>query len=264
MIADIAFGRPVGRIRTLRFARRSSVPLGTACGVAERLRAALHDVLGDACALVIGEPVAIGRAAWDVIARDARLFLTRADPSDVVLVVPHRDARRLVLHAFGEPAGADDAAWSALERRALETIATRCAAAFDPLCAQREQGARPVRAADLPGCAAYFDVRVRRPISFAMGVGIVRDLPAPPPAAAATVDVLGAVPLEVRAVLGEGRIAASELAALVPGRIVTLDTKVGDAVFLNVAGNHVASGIPGVVALRNAVSVRDVPGAHQR
>ena len=88
---------------------------------------------------MLGEPAALDANAWSLLARDALLFLTRGRQTDIVLVLPQRDARRLVLRAFGE----GDAArcrcrtrCSALELHALERIAARCAAAFDPLCAR--------------------------------------------------------------------------------------------------------------------------------
>ena len=268
MIAGIAFEREGGRIRTLRFARRTSLPLATACTVAERLRGALRDLFGEGCDLVIGEPTPLSRNAWSALARDARLFLTCGRPSDVVLVVPPADARRLVLQAFGEAdaggAVPAEAGWSALERCALERIATRCAAAFDPLCTQREAAARPVEPGEVSSCAAYFDIRLRAPVALTLGVAVVRDVPDPPPAPAFASAVLEAIGVEVRAVLGEARIAAWALAELAPGAMVRLDTKVGDPISLNVAGNHVAFGIPGVVALRNAIRVLSVPGAHLR
>ena len=250
-------------VRPLRFARRTSIAPAAACVVANGLRDALHELFG-ACELVIGEPAAIGRDAWTLLADRALLFLARGRPTDVVLVLPFADARGLVRAAFGEAPedGPVPDGCSALERRALERIAARCAAAFDPLCAERRGAVRPVAAAEIPPCVGYFDVRVTAPIALTLGVGIVCDLPDPAPAARLTPAALGDVGLELRAVFAEGTIDAAAFFALAPGSVVRLDTKVGNPASLKVAGNRVASGMPGVVASWNAIRLHDAPGVN--
>ena len=186
MIADLTFGAPSQRVRRVRFVPRASIPVEAACVVANGIRETLRELFGEACELVIGEPAALDASAWSLLARDALLFLTRGRQTDIVLVLPQRDARRLVLRAFGEgdAPGAPplpDAACSALELHALERIAERCAAAFDPLCAERRARSRAVGAHDVPACAAYFDLRVHAPVALTLGIGIVRDLPDPGP-----------------------------------------------------------------------------------
>ena len=229
----------------------------------------MRELLGAGCELAIGEPAAIDREAWSLLAADALLFLTRGRQTDIVLVLPQRDARRLVLHAFREPPASDgppvpEAACSALERQALERIAERCAAAFDPLCAERRGVARPVAQGEIPPCVGYFDVRVSAPIELTLGVGIVRDLPDPGPAALLTPEALAEVALELRAVFAEGTIDATAFCALSPGSLVKLDTKVGAPASLKVGESRVASGIPGVAASRTAICLRDVCGADLR
>jgi flagellar motor switch/type III secretory pathway protein FliN len=270
MIAGATFGPASGRVRPLRFARRSSIPLGAACVVASGIRETLRELLGDACEVVLGEPTAIGPEAWSVLTRDALLFLTRGRQTDIVLVLPKRDARRLVRRAFGEPAPHDapelpDAACSVLEGHALERIAARCAAAFDPLCAERRGASQPVATPEAPACVAYFDVRVHAPIALTLGIGIVRDLPDPGPAGSLPPGILDTVDLELRAVFAEGTIDAAAFVALRAGDIVKLNTKVGAPGSLNVDGHRVASGVAGVIASRNAFCVRDLStGARDR
>ncbi|HEY4441824.1 MAG TPA: FliM/FliN family flagellar motor C-terminal domain-containing protein [Candidatus Elarobacter sp.] len=250
-------------VRPLRFSRRTSIPLAAACVVANGLRETLRELLGAGCELAIGEPAAIPRDAWTILAADALLFLARGRPTDVVLVLPHADARRLVLRAFGETAdGRTAPGYSTLEQHALARIAERCAAAFDPLCAERGGAVQPVSATQIPACVGYFDVRVSAPIALTLGVGIVRDLPAPAPAARLTSAHLADVGLEVHAEFAEGTIDAAAFFALAPGTLVRLDTKVGGPASLKVAGNRVASGIPGVVASRNAIRLHDVTGGN--
>jgi len=258
MIADATFGPASQGVRALRFAPRASIPLEAACLVANGIRETFRELLGEQCELVLGEPAVLGAAAWTALARDALLFLTRGRQTDIVLVLPERDARRLVLRAFGEGDPLPDAACSALELHALERIAARCAASFEPLCAERRGGARPVRAHEIPPCVAYFDVRVVAPIPLTLGIAIVRDLPDPGPSGALSPRALDGVPLEARAVFAEGVLDAAAFVRLRPGTVVRLDTKVGTPASLNIAGLRVASGAVGVLAARTAFQVKDV------
>ena len=259
MIADAAFAAPIRGVRPLRFVPRASIPIEAACLVANGLRETLRELLG-ATELVVGEPAAIGADAWALLARDALLFLTRGRQTDIVLVVPQRDARRLVLRAFGESEVAEppQAACSALELLAVERIAARCAAAFEPLCAERRAASRAVGLDEVPPCVAYFDVRVHAPVRLTLGVGIARDLPDPGSSGALAVGALDGVPVEARAVFAEGTISTTSFVGLQPGDVVKLDTKVGDPACLNLAGRRLAYGVAGVVASRSAFLVHDV------
>ena len=171
-------------------------------------------------------------------------------------MVPRRDARRLVLRAFGEPdaptAPALDAACSALELQAIERIAARCAPALGPLCAQRAEGSQRILADEAPACVAYFDLRVRSPIELTLGVGIVRALPEAGPPGTLSPAALDEVGLEVRAVFAEGLIDAADFVTIRPGDVVKLDTKVGALASLNLGSGRLATGVAGVVSSRTA------------
>ncbi len=264
MIADARFGRPLNGVRRMRFVPRAAVPVDAACAVANGIRETLRELLGEDCELTLGEPAALGATAWSQLASDAQLFLVRGRRTDVVLVVPRRDARRLVLRAFGEAetgSGAArvlDAACSALELQAIERIAGRCAAALGTLCAQRGEGSRRVRADEAPVCVAYFDLRVRAPIELTLGVGIVRELPEPRPPGSLSPAALDGVGLEVRAVFAEGLIDAADFVTLRPGDVVKLDTKVGALASLNLGSGRLATGVAGVVSSRTAFLCRDL------
>ena len=263
MIADARFGLPSGGVRRLRFTPRASVPVDAACAVANGIRQILHELLGG-CELDLGEPAALDAAAWQRLARDAQLFLMRGRRTDVVLIVPRRDARRLVLRAFGEPeapaAGALDAACSALEQQAIERIAARCLPAFGSL-AQHAEGPQRIPADAVPSCVAYFDLRVRSPIELTLGVGIVRAVPDGVPPGTLPPAVLENVALEVRAVFAEGMIDAANFVTIRPGDIVKLDTKVGAPASLNVGRRRLATGVAGALSSRTAFLCRDFAGA---
>ncbi|HEV3087487.1 MAG TPA: FliM/FliN family flagellar motor C-terminal domain-containing protein [Candidatus Elarobacter sp.] len=258
MIATATFGPARGRVRRLRFVPRASIPLEAACTVANGIRETLRELFGEHCELVLGEPAALGAESWSLLARDALLFLTRGRRTDIVLVLPQRDARRLVLRAFGEGESLPDGACSALELLALERIAARCSAAFGPLCADRTDGSRAVGMHEVPACAAYFDLRVHAPVALTLGIGIVRDLPDPGPAAVLSPGALDSVTVEARAIFAEGTIGAADFVKIQPGSVVRLDTKVGSLASLNVGERRLAAGVAGVVASRTAFLVHDV------
>ncbi len=262
MIADLAFAHVDARgVRRARFVPRTSVPLGAACLVANGLRETLRELFGERCELSIGEPAAIGLDAWATLSREAYCFLTCGRQTDIVLVVPNAHARTLVLRAFGEDECADEvspAGLSTLELRAVERIAARCAVAFDPLCADRRGPSQLVHPGAIPACVAYFDVRVHVPIPIEVGIGIVRELPDPGPAGTFSAQLLGHVPIEVRAEFARGTIDVATLLHLAAGDVVRLETKVGAPAALKIANRSFASGTAGASAGRYSIELQTV------
>jgi flagellar motor switch/type III secretory pathway protein FliN len=259
VIAELAFGRADAQgVRRARFVPRSSIPLGAACLVANGLRETLRELLGERCELSIGEPAAIGPDAWDTLSREAHCFLTCGRQTDIVLVVPNRYARALVLCAFGEGEPQVAATLSALELEAVERIAARCAAAFDPLCAERRSASQRVDAGSVPACVAYFDVRVHVPVPLEIGIGIVRELPDPGPTGAFPAAGLARVPVELRAEFASGIIDVATLLQLAPGDVVRLESQVDGATNLNIGGRLFARGTAGVAGGRYCCEIRFV------
>jgi flagellar motor switch/type III secretory pathway protein FliN len=261
MIAHARFVPGVDGVRRLRFSARSSIPLDTACLVANGLRETLRDVFDDACELVVGEPCAITADAWRVLTTDALLFVTSGRQTDIVLVIGRADARRLVLRAFGEgaapsssPIGSEDAC-SALEVQAIERIAARCAMSFDALCAQRSGPSRAVAFADVPSCAAYFDVRVHAPVALTLGIAIVRALPEPGPAGRLAPRTLDDVPIALDVTLASTSIAAAEMLGWQIGDVVAFPSRLGADAMLRAGGRVIACGVPGVAGSHAALRV---------
>jgi hypothetical protein len=244
-------------IARLTFARHTRVPIDAACVVANGVREALRALLGENCTVTMGEPVALAPPAWHALTQGALVFETPGYATDVAFVLRRTDARLLVDSAFGEEP-AHPGTWSALERDALERIVARCAGACDVLCAERRGPTRAADPAALPGCVAFFDVRVTAPVTLTLGVGVLRDLPEPLPAVTLSPAVLGGVGLAAQVILGRARISAGRLLELRIGDIVTLETKVGEDGELKVAGQGIADGICGVVRGRAAFAVRSL------
>ena len=258
MIATARFGPAHARMRRLHFVPRAALPLGAACAVARAFEAAFREMFG-ACEIAVGEPAALTPDAWAALARDAVLFVRRARAGDAVLVLAPADARRLALHAFGEPCGPVGAerACTALERRALATIAQRCSVALQPL-GEAATPLRLVAAEAAPACDAYVDLRFRAPVAMTVGVAITRGVPDAAPAPTIAEDVLQDVALHARAVFAEGTLDAADFVGLRPGDIVKLETKVGAPASLNCGPRRLATGVAGVVASRTAFLVTDV------
>jgi hypothetical protein len=256
VIATLAFDPAREGVRRARFVRRPSLPVDAACVVANGVREALRTLLGEACTVTIGEPVALEAGAWRNLTRDALLFATPGRATDVVFVLGDRDARRLVQAAFGEDAAAGDGAWSALEAGAIERIVARCANACDALCVERRGPTSHVEAARVPRSVAYFDVRVAAPIALTIGVGILRELPETPPSATLTPAVIGGLALDVRVILGRATLPAPRLLDLRVGSLVALSTKVDGQGELNLAGQRIALGTCGARSGRSAFEVR--------
>ena len=193
------------------------------------------------------------------------LFVRRGRPADAVLVLASADARRLVLHAFGEVSAPNAAppACSALERQALERIAARCAEGFAAVCEGGLGAGRAVASRDVPACRTYVDLRVRTPVPLTVGVALTSDVPDPVPNGTLPPGSLQDVTLEARAVFAEGMMDAVDFVQLRPGQVVRLRTKVGGPASLNVNGTRLAGGVAGVVDSRTAFLVHDVDtGAH--
>jgi flagellar motor switch/type III secretory pathway protein FliN len=257
VIATLAFEPARGAaVRRARFVPRPRLSVDAACAFASGVRDGLHGVLGEMCALSIGDPMVLGAAAWRALARDALAFVLPGRATDVIVVVPQRDARALIAAAFREEPAPHDASWTALEAGAVERIIARCAVGCDALCGERRGPLRAVDSARLEPCAGFFDVRVRAPIALTIGVGIARALCEPPPATTVSQRTVGAISVETRVVLGHGTIAASRLLELRPGDVVWLDTKVAGEGELNVAGQRIALGTCGVVKSRAAFDVQ--------
>lgn len=234
------------------------LPVDAACVVANGVREALRTLLGEACAVTIGEPVALDAAAWRSLTRDALLFATPGRATDVVFVVGTLDARRLVAAAFGEEPGAECGSWSALEAGAIERIVARCANACEALCVERRGPTSAVDAAAISRSLAYFDVRVTAPVAVTLGVGILRNLPEAPPPATLTAAALDGVPVDVRVVLGHGKLPVPGLLELRVGSLVSLSTKVAGQGELNVAGQRIGLGTCGQRHGRLAFEVRSI------
>ena len=77
-----------------------------------------------------------------------------------------------------------------------------------------------------------------------LGVAIVRALPDPGPASGLPAELLGTIPLRLRAVFAAGRVDAGAFAHWQRGEIVPLATPVGAPARLEIGGRPFALGSP--------------------
>jgi flagellar motor switch/type III secretory pathway protein FliN len=258
MIANLAFEPRGPRVRRARFVPRPNLPVDAACVVANGMREALRGVLDDACAVTLGEPVALDAAAWRSLCAGAMLFATPGRATDIAFVLGRHDARRLLHAAFGEEATGADGPLSALEAGAIERIVARCAIAVEAICVERRGPTASIDAARLATPVAYFDVRITAPVAFTIGVGMLQEPPAPPPAPLLPAAVLGGLAVEVHAVLGHAVLPVPRLLELAVGTVVPLRTKVAGEGELNLAGQRIAFGTCGVRNGHAAFEVRSI------
>ncbi len=258
MTAVLAFAPSNTRVRRARFVRSPNLPIDAACLVANGIREALRVLIGESLAATLGDPVALDGAAWRTLTRDALTFVTPGRATDVVIVLARRDAQRLVQAAFGERAHHHARDWTPLELGAAERIVARCANALEPLLAERRGPTRSADPAALPPCAALFDVRIGAPAAVTIGIGITRELAPPPSLGSLGANGIARIPLDVRAILGSGRITAPRLLELRVGDLVMLETQVDGDGELKVGNQRVARGTCGVIDGRRAFHVRSV------
>ena len=256
MIATLEFAPAQAGVRRARFVPRPHVPVDAACVVANGVREALRTLLGDACRVTMGDPVAIDAPAWRQLTDESLTFATPGRATDVIFAIARTDAHALVRAAFGEDAAPPDAACTDLEAGAIERIVSRCANAVEALCVERRGPTARIDPARLARPAAVFDVRVAAPVPFSLMVGVSRELPEPAPVATLSPGTLVQVRVPVRVVLGRGSLPAPCFLNLRVGSIVSLDTKVAGDGELNLAGQGIAFGTCGVRHGRTAFQVR--------
>jgi hypothetical protein len=248
VIASLAFEPALGRVRRARFVPRATLTLDAACAVANGIGDAFAQVFDGACRVTLGEPVALDAVAWRSLATHALAFVMPGRETDLVFVVPRRDARALIAAAFhDEDAAHATAPWTVLEAGAMERIFSRAAPACDAICGERRGAVHAIDPARLDPCVDFFDLRVTAPVRLTIGIGLLRPLAAPRPARTLDPGMLGSVALDARVVLGRGSIVAARLLGLRVGDVLSLCTKVDGNAELNVGALRIALGTCGVV-----------------
>ena len=158
---------PSRRVRTIKFERRSSLPVSAACVVASAVRETLGALLATPVSLRLLEPRIPDPHAWNVISSGAQLFGVRGALCDAAFVLRPKDAVALATAAFGENAP-DVRRLSAVEQEVLIRALRGIAGSLAPVCGRDLSPLE--RILDIRGYVTYFELIVERPMAMRMGV----------------------------------------------------------------------------------------------
>ncbi|MGC1380669.1 MAG: hypothetical protein WA814_06550 [Candidatus Baltobacteraceae bacterium] len=249
----LTFASPrCGRIRALRFASRSLLPLGAACVVGAAVRETLASLLGSPVVLRLSEPSIPMERAWAEIMRDAILHRVRGAIADAAIVIRPGDAAALAGAAFGESptVTASPRRLSTIECAVLERTARAIAANLGAICGATECTPQ----CDAGGFVTYFELLVEEPVQARIGIALSRD-PSPEPRGLLETRHVALVELRALASFDLEPLEAAAIAKLTPGTMLPVSAAAFLRGALRTCGQRVASGTCGVRGGRYAFAV---------
>lgn len=237
------------RVRPIRFVQRSLLPLGAACVVANGVREALGSAVAAEAAVRLFPPERPDPRGWHAILRDARIYALRGPSAEAVIILRTEDAAAIAAAAFGENEAASPSL-SPLECTALDRVMAILASQFGAICG----GVPRIERVTEPGSlATFFELQIERPVTARVGVGLRCD-PAPVPDRVLEAEDLADIPIAVRVRMDVGRMPAAALAALEPGDVMPIGSRLGRGL-LTAAGRTLALGEVGVSGNRYALEI---------
>jgi hypothetical protein len=229
VIAALAFG-PAERaangrmLRQPAFVRRSTLPLGAMCLVANSVREELGSLLARELEVELTEAAVPDAQARRLLFHEAHVVRVRGRVGDAFVAVRASDARRLVALAFAETERSEREPLSEIEARTLERLLSAVVKQSEPLCGAIG-GSGPERAERAAEeTASYFEVRTSGTVRCAIGFGLTVD-PAEEVSGRLGIEHLLDVRLPLRVDCEAGAWTLGEIAALRAGALVP----VGDA-----------------------------------
>jgi hypothetical protein len=224
VIAALAFGpaqREAGGrpVRRPAFVRRSTLPLGAMCVVANSVREQLGTLLARELEVDLTEATIPDAHARRLLFHEAHVVRVRGRVADAFVAIRAADARRLVALAFAEAERSDREPLSEIETRTLDRLLGAVVQQSAPLCGAIG-GSAPERAERaVEETAAYFEVRTSGSLRCAIGFGLTVD-PAEEVAGRISLEDLLDVSLELRVDCEAGARTLGEIASLRPGMTV--------------------------------------------
>jgi hypothetical protein len=259
MIAALAFGpaqrSAAGRlVRHPVFVRRSTLPLGAMCLVANSVREQLGSLLARELEVELTEPAFPDESARRVLFHEAHVVRVRGRVADAFVTIRAADARRLVALAFAETERSEREPLSEIETRTLERLLNAVVQQSAPLCGA-VGGSGPERAERAAAeTASYFEVRTSGTVRCAIGFGLTLD-PAEEISGRLGLDALLDVALPVRVDCEAGAWTLGRIASLRAGATLPLEDAFDRLGRLRAGSVVLATGSCGTSAGRAALRI---------
>lgn len=257
MIAALEFTAPErlldGRcVRRQAFRRRSGLPLGAACVVANGVREQLSQLLAADLDVELIEPSIPGAEERRILVAGATIVRVRGRVCDGFVIVRPADARRLVALAFDESERLERDPLSDIERTTLERIVAALVPLCNSLCGTLGLSVRENNERAACDMETYFEVRTSAPVRVAVGFALACD-PVEEVGERLCLDALRDVELDGIVDFGAGRVSIPAFSRLAVGTTLALDSplaapgrlRFGDVVF--------ARGTCGIAGGRSAI-----------
>ncbi|HEX3368435.1 MAG TPA: hypothetical protein VHS56_02585 [Candidatus Cybelea sp.] len=233
--------------------RRSSLPAGAACVVANGVRESLAALFAAPVELHVFEPSIPRLCAWPTLLRDALLYRVRGSVADAVVVLRPGDAATLAAALFGEPPSRANRRLSPFEHDVLDRTIARLAAHLGSVCGTRESlGAERIER--IEGLATYFELSLLQPVVARIGIALTRD-PSSQPQTRIEAAHLAEIPIATRARLDLGPVSSRTLAALAIGTMLPVPPDELHRCTLVAFGRALARGACGLAGGRRALRI---------
>ncbi len=266
MIAALEFTAPErlpdGRIvRSKAFRRRSGLPLGAACVVANGVREQLSQLLATELDVELIEPAIPGAEERRILVAGATIVRVRGRVCDGFVIVRPSDARRLVALAFDESERLERDPLSDIERTTLERIIAALVPLCNSLCGTLGASVRENNERAACDMQTYFEVRTAPPARVAIGFALACD-PAEEIGERLGLDALRDVELDGIVDFGAGRVSIPAFSRLAIGTTLALDSPLAAPGSLRFGDIVFARGTCGVASGRSAIVLDGPSAAH--
>jgi len=238
-------------VRDTRFEDHATLPVSTACVVANGMRETLASLLTAPVRVWCTEPVVPAPRAWSSIANGAHGYRVRGSHSEAAIVASAEDIASLVGAVLGEPV--TGRGLSVLEQSVADRLLRALASTLAPLVGSNGQCATLDGA---QGLSTYFDVVFDGGARGRVGVAAAAE-PEPVARPGVSLDDILDADCELCVRLDLGPLSAAQILSLEPGMWLPISTSKGFSGVASVAGTRLCDGECGVMNGRYALAVID-------
>ncbi len=208
-------------LREVEFRKISTLPLDTACSVAQALREQFGGKLAQGKTVDVFEPIALTSNVLEGILPGSMVFLAEATAGRFWLILRRESVFALLTAAFGDIVLRPQASLSPLERQSLQAMVQEIALLCAPLAGELLSLHLTHDYAALAEADSYFEVRMNLAQPLSLGVIVACD-PPEPTGEYCVLEELAHVPIPVRVVAGHCELTLAQLAALHIGDILPM------------------------------------------